>query len=96
MGQLCNSVLLNLTFSNRVPSMTEIAPRITVNPAVCGGRPCIRGYRLRVKDVLELLAAGASRQEILEDYAFLEDADITAALQYAAREHGHRIVLAAE
>lgn len=56
--------------------------RITVDPDQCGGRPCLR---IRVKDVLDLLAAGASRDEILQDYPLLEDADITAALEYAAR-----------
>lgn len=58
--------------------------RITVNPLQCGGRPCIRGLRIRVKDVLDLLAAGASRVEILEDYPYLEDEDISAVLAYAA------------
>jgi uncharacterized protein (DUF433 family) len=52
--------------------------RITIEPGKCGGRPCIRGYRLRVKDVLELLASGASWEEILEDYPFLEREDIQA------------------
>ena len=70
--------------------------RITVDPDVCGGRPCIRGYRIRVKDVLELLAAGATREEILADYDFLEDADITAALIYAARSGDHPVIRAAE
>ena len=46
--------------------------RITVDPDVCGGRPCIRGLRIRVKDVLDLLAAGATREEILADYPYLE------------------------
>lgn len=59
--------------------------RITINPAQCGGRPCIRGLRVRVKDILDLLAAGASHEEILEDYPYLEAGDITAALEYAAR-----------
>lgn len=59
--------------------------RITMTPAVCGGRSCIRGLRIRVKDVLALLAAGASRAEILADYPFLEDDDITAVIEYAAR-----------
>lgn len=59
--------------------------RITVDPGQCGGRPCIRSLRLRVKDVLDLLAAGASRDEILADYPLLEAGDITAALQYAAQ-----------
>jgi len=60
--------------------------RITVNPNQCGGRPCIRGLRVRFKDILDLLAAGASREEILEDYPYLEADDITAALQYAATQ----------
>ncbi len=60
--------------------------RITLDPAQCGGRPCIRGMRVRVKDVLDLLAAGASREEILEDYPYLEPEDITAALEFAARQ----------
>lgn len=59
--------------------------RITIDPSVCGGRPCIRGLRVRVKDVLELLAAGAERGEILADYPYLEDEDITAVLEFAAR-----------
>lgn len=53
--------------------------RITVDPGQCGGRPCLRGLRIRVRDVLDLLAAGASREEILEDYPLLEAEDITAA-----------------
>ncbi|MGD8643445.1 MAG: DUF433 domain-containing protein [Chromatiales bacterium] len=66
--------------------------RITVDPEVCGGRPCLRGLRIRVSDVLEMLAQGASREQILEDYPYLEDADITAALEYAARQVDHTIV----
>jgi len=60
------------------------AHRVTVNPEQCGGRPCIRGLRIRVKDVLDLLAAGASREEILKDYPLLEPQDITAALVFAS------------
>ncbi|MEQ1718979.1 MAG: DUF433 domain-containing protein [Hyphomicrobium sp.] len=59
--------------------------RITFNPLQCGGRPCIRGMRVRVSDVLDMLAGGASREDILKDFPYLEDSDITAALQYAAR-----------
>lgn len=58
--------------------------RITINPEQNGGRPSIRGMRIRVTDVLELLASGASREEILDDYPYLEPEDITAALEYAA------------
>lgn len=68
--------------------------RITVNPEQCGGRPCIRGLRVRVKDILELLAAGSSREEILEDYPYLEPGDITAALEYAAEQSDHPVLRA--
>ena len=66
--------------------------RITIEPGKCGGRPCIRGYRLRVKDVLDLLAAGATEQEILAEYDFLEQEDIRACYQYASAQAGHGIV----
>ena len=69
--------------------------RITIEPGKCGGRPCIRAMRIRVTDILSLLGAGASHQEILEDYAELEDADILAALEYAAVQTDHAILLAA-
>ncbi|MCG5531116.1 DUF433 domain-containing protein [Halorhodospira halochloris] len=63
--------------------------RITFDPELCGGRPCIRGMRVRVADILDLLAAGASRDEILKDYPYLEMEDITAVLQFAARRADH-------
>lgn len=66
--------------------------RITTDPDLCGGRPCLRGLRIRVKDVLDLLAAGASREEILEDYPLLEPDDITAVLEYAARQSDHPVL----
>jgi uncharacterized protein (DUF433 family) len=66
--------------------------RVTINPEICAGRPIIRGLRIRVRDVLDLLASGASRQEILEDYPLLEDGDITAALEFAARQSDHPIL----
>lgn len=66
--------------------------RITINPHQCGGRPCIRGLRIRVRDVLDLLAAGVSRQAILEDYPYLEEDDITAALEYAAQQTDHPVL----
>lgn len=65
--------------------------RITVDPAMNGGRPCLRSLRIRVKDGLDLLAAGASREEILEDYPLREAGNITAALEYAARQSDHRV-----
>ncbi len=69
--------------------------RITVDPNQCGGRPCIRGLRIRVADVLDLLAAGAPREEILQDYPYLESDDITAALELAARHSDHPILRSA-
>ena len=72
----------------------NLLDRITIEPGKCGGRPCIRGYRIRVSDILELLAAAASREEILADYEFLESEDITAALTYAAQQTDHSILAA--
>lgn len=69
----------------------EIFPRITVDPEVCFGKPCIRGMRVRVTDVLDMLAGGATRAEILESFPYLEDADITSALAYAARASDNRV-----
>jgi uncharacterized protein (DUF433 family) len=66
--------------------------RITVDPGQCGGRPCLRGLRIRVRDVLDLLAAGASREEILADFPLLEAEDITASLEYAARQSDHPVL----
>ncbi len=68
--------------------------RITFNPDQCGGRPCIRGMRIRVKDVLDLLAAKVPEAEILEDYPYLEPEDITACLDYAASEADHPVLVA--
>jgi len=66
--------------------------RITIDPSQCGGRPCLRGLRIRVSDVLDLLAAGADAQEILADYPVLEAGDIAAALEYAARQSDHPVL----
>lgn len=69
--------------------------RITVDPGKCGGRPCIRGLRIRVKDILEMLASGMTNEEILNDFPYLEAEDITAALEYAAKQVDHPILQAA-
>ena len=75
------------------PAMyTDLLSRITVEPGKCGGKPCIRGKRMRVTDVLDLLAAGASFEEILRDYSFLERDDILAAITYAARQTDHIVL----
>ena len=69
--------------------------RITIDDAQCGGRPCIRGMRIRVTDILDLLGAGASFQEILDDYPYVEREDIVAAIEYAARQADHAVLLSA-
>ena len=68
--------------------------RITYNPQQCGGKPCIRGMRIRVADILELYAAGLSSDQILEDFPDLEAEDLEAALRYAAREVDHPMLVA--
>jgi uncharacterized protein (DUF433 family) len=74
--------------------MSELLDRITLDPDIAGGRPCIRGMRIRVSDVLDLLAAGASTEDILRDYPYLEAADIQAVLKYAARRLNHPTIAA--
>jgi uncharacterized protein (DUF433 family) len=70
--------------------------RITFNPEQCGGRPCIRGIRIKVKDVLDLLAAGVSEAEVLADFPYLEKEDIRACLAFAAAEADDPILVAAD
>lgn len=74
--------------------MTTLMERITVNPAQCGGRPCIRGMRIRVIDILDLLASGLSTAQVLEELPDLEPEDIQAALRYAARRLDHPVLAA--
>ncbi len=74
--------------------MSNIKNRITVNPNQCGGRPCIRGLRIRVVDILDLLAAGLTQDQILEELPDLEKEDIEAALKYARNKLDHPIVAA--
>lgn len=77
-----------------VMSATYVTDRITVNPKQCGGRPCIRGMRVRVIDILDLLANGLSVDDILEEFPKLEREDIFAAIKYARARVNH-VVLAA-
>ena len=70
--------------------------RITFNPNQCGGRPCIRGMRIRVKDVLDMLAAGETEQTILTDFPDLEPEDIRACLEYAAAQANHAVLSLAQ
>jgi uncharacterized protein (DUF433 family) len=74
--------------------MVDPIERITVNPKQCGGRPCIRGMRIRVTDVLELFAAGLTAEQILEEMPDLEAEDLQASLLFAARRLNHPIVVA--
>jgi uncharacterized protein (DUF433 family) len=74
---------------------SKLIDRITIEPGKCGGKPCIRGLRMRVSDVLSLLSSGALNAEILEDYPDLEIDDIFACLQYAALQAEHSILFAA-
>lgn len=70
----------------------NLLKRITVEKDKCGGKPCIRNMRIRVKDVLNMLASGMSNQEILDDYPYLENDDIRAVLMYAARQFDHPVL----
>jgi uncharacterized protein (DUF433 family) len=74
--------------------MAELLARITVNPKQCGGRPCIRGMRIRVSDVLDLFAAGLSAEQILEEMPDLETNDLKASLLYASRKFNHPVLVA--
>ena len=73
----------------------EVRDRIHIDASICGGRPHVRGTRVRVADILELLAEGVSKDEILADYPYLSEADLRAALAYGAAASAHRIILAA-
>jgi uncharacterized protein (DUF433 family) len=75
-------------------SPPHLFDRITTNPRQCGGRPCIRGMRIRVIDILELLAAGLSFEQILEELPDLELDDLKAALLYAVRKLDHPVLAA--
>ncbi len=75
--------------------MFKSMERITVNPEQCGGRPCIRGMRIRVIDVLDLLANGLTPEEVLSELPDLEPDDIKACLVYASRYLDHSVLTAA-
>jgi uncharacterized protein (DUF433 family) len=72
--------------------MADLTSRITINPAQCGGHPCIRGMRIRVTDVLDLLAAGLSTEQVIEELPDLESEDVAAALQFASRKLQHPVL----
>jgi len=75
-------------------TVSNLMERITVNPRQCGGRPCVRGMRIRVTDVLDLLASGQTREQVLEDMPDLEPEDIEACLRFASRRIDHPVVVA--
>ena len=70
----------------------EVFDRITVNPGRCGGKPCVRGTRMRVTDILGMLAGGATLEEILVDFPYVEAADILACLGYAAALTDRKVI----
>ena len=72
--------------------MQNLIDRITVNPKQCGGRPCVRGMRIRVSDVLDLYANGLSAEKILEEMPDLQADDLKACLQYARRRIDHPVL----
>ena len=74
--------------------MTSLTDRITVNPEQCGGRPCVRGMRIRVTDILDLLANGLSRDEVLQEHPDLEAEDIAACLRFASQKLNHPVLAA--
>ncbi len=72
-----------------------MASRIVINPEVCGGRPVVAGTRVRVADILAMLAGGASEAEVLADFPYLNAEDIRASLTYAAQAVDHSVIQAA-
>ncbi len=72
--------------------MASLTERITVNPDQCSGRPCIRGMRIRVTDVLDLLANGLTSEQILDELPDLELEDVLACLRFASRRIDHPIL----
>ena len=73
--------------------VNQISERITVDPQQCGGRPCVRGMRIRVSDVLDLFAAGLTAEELLAEMPDLEPEDLQACLRYASRYLDHPVLV---
>ena len=73
---------------------SNLLGRITVSPDHCGGKPCVRGMRIRVSDVLDLLASGLKPEEIVLELPDLEVDDVKASIQYAARRLNHAVLAA--
>ena len=88
------ALIPGVNFELQENEITNPIERITINADQCGGRPCIRGMRIRVIDVLDLFAAGLNAEQILEELPDLEMEDIRAALNYAARRLDHPVMVA--
>ena len=73
--------------------MVIISERITIDPLQCGGRPCVRGVRIRVSDVLDLLANGLTPEQVVEELPDLEQEDVRACLRYASRRISHPVLV---
>ena len=74
--------------------MKYLTDRITVDPEQCGGRPCVRGMRIRVTDVLDLFSSGLTASQILKEIPDLQEEDLKACLQYASKHIGHPVLAA--
>lgn len=81
---------MSAVYTRRV---NQLAERITVDPEQCGGRPCVRGMRIRVSDVVDLFAAGLTAEEILEEMPDLEAEDLQACLRFASRYLDHPVLV---
>ena len=78
--------------AKQIEPLKDLENRITMDPGICGGRPCIRGLRIRVSDVLDLLASGLSPQQVVEELPRLTEEDVRACLVYASRRVDHPTV----
>ena len=101
MGEGCRPLVQRMSDGQarrvyKLPMVLPDHPRIAIDPAVCGGRPTVAGTRVRVTDVLEMLASGAGEAEIVRDFPYLVVEDIRACLAYAAGAADHPIATAAE
>lgn len=85
---------VSLTGDRCVGQTIELMDRITVNPDQCGGRPCIRGMRIRVSDVIDLLASGLTTDQVVEELPDLEREDVVACLRFASRRLDHPVLAA--
>ncbi|MCW5775960.1 MAG: DUF433 domain-containing protein [Phycisphaeraceae bacterium] len=80
---------------SRLPDNPEdLLSRVTMDPAMCGGRPCVRGMRIRVSDVIDLLAAGLTPEQVVEELPDLEPDDVRACLMFASRRLNHPTLVA--